>query len=235
MKDRIKWLLFGLGITFGLQAIISVLFTGVAYDAARSGTLIGQDLVLVIALGLVIGTFLIGGFVVGCVSAEMRMLDSVIIALSSIALNSIVYIGLPKGNKPQLVTGYLLNSAGRSGLFVGLAVVAALIGAYWGWRVSMPQERVFDRIVMLVALMGAVVGPFVLLVVGGADPNNPGQPSVPSFFVVTGLILMLVIVGVGFVLFSRESKRETLYEQEISISPEHHRPAQKSQAVGSSR
>ena len=83
--------------------------------------------------------------------------------------------------------------------------------------------------------MAAVVGPFVLLVVGGADPNNPNHPTLPWHFMATGLVLALAIVGVGFFMFTRESKRESEYEEEISISPEHHRPTERSRAVSGTR
>jgi hypothetical protein len=60
---------------------------------------------------------------------------------------------------------------------------------------------------------------FVLLAIGGRDPGNPNAPILPWYFLAIVLVLVLAIVGAGFVLFTRESH----YEDEISISPEHHK------------
>jgi hypothetical protein len=229
MKDRIKWMLAGLGFTFGLQVIISLMFTGVAYRAARSGTSLGQDLALVVAFSLVVGAFLIGGFVIGWMNEAVRLVDSALVALAAISLSYLVYRTLEQGRPAQFVTGYLLSDLGRALLFISLALVAALVGAYWGWHVKVPQEGLIDRVALLVGLVGVVVGPFVLLAVSGGDPTNPSQPNLPWYFLAVVLSLVLVIVGVGFVMFTRESK----YEDEISISPEHHKQLDQSRAAAS--
>ncbi|HTG14284.1 MAG TPA: hypothetical protein VK747_03355 [Blastocatellia bacterium] len=218
MKDRIKWILVGLGFTFGLQVIISLIYTGVAYSAAR-GSGVPQDTIVVTAFGLMLGAFLIGGFVVGWMSEEVRVLDSIIVAALTLVLTLLVYSALPSGNKGQFVSGYLLNNVNRGAVFVALALIAAAIGSFWGSRVKVPQEGVLDRVALLIGLVGAVVGPFVLLAVGGNDPNNPNQANLPWYFLVIVILVVLAIVGVGFVLFTRESH----YDEEISISPEHHK------------
>jgi hypothetical protein len=46
--------------------------------------------------------------------------------------------------------------------------------------------------------------------------NTGSQPELPWYFLVIVLVLLLLIVGVGFVMFTRESH----YDEEISISPE---------------
>ena len=218
MKDRIKWILVGLGFTFGLQVIISLIYTGIAYSAA-SGSAVPQDTIVVTAFGLMLGAFLIGGFVVGWMSEEVRVLDSIIVAALTLVLTLLVYSALPSGNKGQFVSGYLLNNVNRGAVFVALALIAAAIGSFWGSRVKVPQEGVLDRVALLIGLVGAVVGPFVLLAVGGNDPNNPNQANLPWYFLVIVILVVLAIVGVGFVLFTRESH----YDEEISISPEHHK------------
>jgi hypothetical protein len=218
MKDRIKWILVGLGFTFGLQVIISLIYTGIAYSAA-SGSAVPQDTIVVTAFGFMLGAFLIGGFVVGWMSEEVRVVDSLIVAALTLVLTLLVYSALPSGNKGQFVSGYLLNNVNRGAVFVALALIAAAIGSYWGSRVKVPQEGVLDRVALLIGLVGAVVGPFVLLAVGGNDPSNPNQSNLPWYFLVIVILVVLAIVGVGFVLFTRESH----YDEEISISPEHHK------------
>ena len=106
MKDRTKWILVGLGFTFGLQVIISLVFTGIAYSAARNGADVLQDPLLMVAFGLSLGAFLIGGFVIGWMSEEVRVMDSVFVTLATMALISLVYVALPHGNRGQFVSGY---------------------------------------------------------------------------------------------------------------------------------
>ena len=218
MRNRIKWILVGLGFTFGLQVIISVVYTAVAYSAAR-GFAAPQETIVITAFGFMLGAFLIGGFVVGWMSEEMRLLDSLIVAALTLVLTLLVYSALPSDNKGQFVSGYLLNNINTAALFIVLALIAAAIGAYWGSHVKVPQEGVLDRVALLIGLVGAVVGPFVLLAVGGNDPTNPNQANLPWYFLVIVILVVLAIVGVGFVLFTRESH----YDEEISISPEHHK------------
>ena len=218
MRDRIKWILVGLGFTFGLQVVISVAYTAVAYSAA-SGSAAPQDMIVITAFGFMLGAFLIGGFVVGWMNEEMRLLDSLLVAALTLILTLLVYLKLPSDNKGQFVSGYLLNNVNRAALFVGLALIASVIGAYWGSHVKVPQESWPGRVFLLLGLVGAVVLPFVLLAVGGNDPANPNHSNLPWYFLVIVILVVLAIVGVGFVLFTRESH----YDEEISISPEHHK------------
>src|SRR6185436_9817810 len=110
MKDRTKWILVGLGFTFGLQVIISLVFTGIAYSAATSKANILQDPVLMAAFGLSLGAFMIGGFVIGWMSEEMRVLDSLFVTVATMVLISLVYVALPHTNRGQFVSGYFLSS-----------------------------------------------------------------------------------------------------------------------------
>jgi MFS family permease len=219
MKDRLKWILVGLGFTFGLQVIISLLFTGIAYSTRESTADVVSDTAAAVAFGAALGAFLIGGFVIGWLSEELRIIDSLIVALLTLGLTLFLYTRLSAGNKGQFVSGYLLSDVRRGSLFAVIALIAGVIGAYWGWHLKVPQEGVFDRIALGAGLIGVVVGPFVLLAIGGRDPNNPDAPNLPWYFLAIVLVLVLAIVGAGFVLFTRESH----YEDEISISPEHHK------------
>lgn len=219
MKDRIKWILVGLGFTFGLQVIISLLFTGIAYSNKSSAADVISDTAAAVAFGAALGAFLIGGFVIGWLTEELRIVDSLIASVLTLALTLLMYTALPSGNKGQFVSGYLISEPKGGAFFALLALIAGVIGAYWGWHLKVPQEGKFDRIALVAGLVGVVVLPFVLLAIGGRDPSSPNAPGLPWYFLVIVLVLVLVIVGVGFVLFTRESH----YEDEISISPEHHK------------
>ncbi len=219
MKDRIKWILVGLGVTFGLQVIISLIFTGIAYSNRASAADVVSDTAAAVAFGAALGAFLVGAFVIGWLTEELRVVDALIVAVATLVLTTLVYTALPTGNKGQFVSGYLLSDIRRGVVFAVAALIAGAIGAYWGWHLKVPQEGVVDRIALVAGLVGAVVGPFVLLAIGGRDRNNPNASNLPWYFLVIVLVLVLVIVGVGFVLFTRESH----YDDEISISPEHHK------------
>ena len=211
MRERIKWTLIGLGFTFGLQVIISLLFSGVSYSTGRQQI----DIILMIAYGLLIGAFLVGGFVIGWMSEELRILDSLLVTVIALLLVSLVYAALPNANRGQFVSGYFLSAFARGLIFTMLSLGASAVGAYWGWHVVAPQERAIDRIALLVGLLGAVIGPFVLLAIGGTDPTNPDQASLPWYVLVVVILIVLVVIGVGFLMFTRES-----HPEEISISPD---------------
>lgn len=216
MKNRTKWILVGLGFTFGIEVIVSLIFTAVAYSAANSGTDVLVDPALMFAFGLSLGAFLIGGFVMGWMSEEVRVLDALLVAVMALLLVGLVYAALPHDNRGQFVSGYFLSDIRRAIAFTTLSLIASAIGAYWGWHVTVPQEGVLDRIALLVGLLGAIVGPFVLLAVSGSDPANPNQTNLPWYFLVIVIVVVLAIMGVGFLMFTRES-----HTDDISISPEH--------------
>lgn len=215
MRDRIKWILVGLGFTFGFQVLISLLSIGVASSIAAGQSDVGQTTFPVITFGLAVGAFLIGGFIVGWMSEELRLADSFLAAVATLLVMWLAYWLLPQGNKGQLLSIDILHSMGQVAAFVALALAAAMAGAYWGWHVKVPQEGVLDRIALLIGLVGAVVGPFLLLALGGQDRDGNAQ-SLPGYFLIIVLVLVIGIVGVGFYMFTRESH----YDEEISINPD---------------
>ncbi|HXG67908.1 MAG TPA: hypothetical protein VNO70_22605 [Blastocatellia bacterium] len=221
MKDRVKLILVGLGFTFGLQVLISLIFTGLAFAAARSEAGGMDATVSIMVLGLTLGAFLIGGFVIGWMSEELRIAEAVGAAVLTLIISAGLYLAIPEGSnmRDQFVTGLLLSNVsltGRSVLFAVLAIIAAAAGAYIGWHVKVPQEGALDRVALLLGLLGAVIGPFVLLAVGGRDPANPNQPNLPWYVLAIVLLVLLALIGVGFVMFTREHHEG----EEISISPE---------------
>ncbi|HKP88102.1 MAG TPA: hypothetical protein VJZ26_18500 [Blastocatellia bacterium] len=218
MKDRTKWILVGLGFTFGLQVIISLIFTGIVRNPAGNNEDAVRDPILMAAFGLTLGAYMIGGFVIGWMSEEVRVLDSLFVTVATMVLISLVYVALPHANRGQFVSGYFLSGIKLGSIFASLALIAAAVGAYWGWHVTVPQEGVLDRVALLVGLLGAIIGPFVLLAISGSDPNNPNETSLPWYFLVIVLVIVLAIIGVGFLMFTREP-----HDEDISISPEHHK------------
>ena len=226
MKKRIKWMLVDLGFTFGLQVLISLIFTSIAFSAAGSQTGVQERSISLLVLSFAVGSFLVGGFILGWMEEAMRIVDAMIVAAVTLGLSIAIYayaIYAHLSIKDQFVTGLLLSGrtdrfelTGMGILFIVLALVAAAAGAYLGGKVSVPQESNIDRVALLLGLIGAVVGPFVLLAIGGNNQPNSTQPNLPWYFLVIVLVLLLIIVAAGFVMFTRESH----YEEEISISPD---------------
>jgi hypothetical protein len=212
MGSRIKWILVGIGSTFGLQVMISLIFAGLAEPEASST-------VSVIVFGLSLGAFLIGGFIIGWMSEELRVIDALIVVFTTLVLSALVLIVLSETSREQFITVLPLRDItghlAESSMFIGLAAIAAVAGTYIGWHVTVPQEGIIDRVALVLGLLGAIVGPFLLLAVGGREPGS-NQPALPWYFLVIVLVLLLVIMGFGFLMFTRESH----HEDEISISPE---------------
>jgi cbb3-type cytochrome oxidase subunit 3 len=228
-RNRIRHILTGLGFIVGLQVIISLVYTGLAFSAAQSRTALPEGTVSIIALGVTLGAFLIGGFVVGWREGKFPLADALVVALLTLIVTAVIYVALPSGNKAQFVSGaWLADQTGNIAitattlLFVALTVIAALIGAYWGWRTALRSEGRLASIALLVGLMAIIFGPCILLAIG-RDPTNTSNPGLPLLFLGIVFALLLAIVGIGFWLFTREARRESTYEANTSISPEHHK------------
>src|SRR5579862_2207786 len=147
MKNRIKWMLIGLGFTFGIQVLISMVFTGIAYGVARSRVDVPQGTASIVVFGFTLGAFLVGGFVVGWTNEKLRIVDAVIVAVATLSLSAIIYWALPAVNRGQFVSGTWLSDdfgafalTGRSAVFAVLAIAAASVGAYIGWHMKVPAE-----------------------------------------------------------------------------------------------
>lgn len=216
MKHRIKWMLLGLGFTFGMQAAIS-LIANLLFGNAQAP----QGIMLVLIFGLTLGTFLVGGFVIGLMSEKLHLLDSVIVASAAILVSALLFTLTSSVSSYYLAMNWLNNSAGhisitgQNFLYITIALMVAMVGAYLGWRVQSPQERQFDRIALLIGLMGAVIGPFVMFSFEGSDTATASEQQFPWYFMVIVILLVLVIMGVGFLMFTRESH----HADDISISP----------------
>ena len=63
----------------------------------------------------------------------------------------------------------------------------------------------FLSLKFLIMFIGAVVGPLVLLVVGGRDSKTLSEPGLALSFLAIALLL-LISLGVGFSMFRREAR-----------------------------
>ena len=104
-----------------------------------------QDTALVVIFGLMIGAFLIGGFIIGWKSGQRRVFDSVIAAAITVGLSFVVYLLIPQGYKAQFITGALLSDPAQAVTFLILGLIAAPVGAYWGWHVTQSEEEMLEE------------------------------------------------------------------------------------------
>jgi len=247
MRERIKWLLVSFGVTALLQLLISLAFTGIAFSAASGAAGFEQGPVSIYMFGFSLGAFLIGAFVIGWMSEEIRVFDAILVALFTLGVSAAVYTLLPSEvARGRFVAGSWLtesfiqtNTAGvavtatrvaftwQSTIFALLALVASTIGAYWGYNVKVPRDGFVGRAALLLGLIGVAIGPFVVLATGASDSGNPNARGIPGYVLTLALLMLLTLVGVGYAMFSRDSH----YEDDISISPEHHK---QQQALGQS-
>ena len=144
-RDHVKWVTVGLLSMFGLQVIVSLIFDAIAYARSESTTLFMQETALLVTFGLMIGAFLIGGFIIGWKSEQRRVFDSLAAAAMTVGLSFLVYMMLPRAFKGQFITGSLLSDPAQAAMFLALGLIAAPVGAYWGWHVSQPEEVTLEE------------------------------------------------------------------------------------------
>ena len=144
-KDHVRWTIIGLVSMFGLQVIVSLIFDAIAYARSESTTLFMQDTALVVTFGLMIGAFLIGGFIIGYKSGQRRVFDSLAAAAMTVGLSFLVFLLLPRAYKGQFITGALLSDPAQAATFLILGLIAAPVGAYWGWHVTQSEEEMLEE------------------------------------------------------------------------------------------
>ena len=199
MKERIKWTLVGFGIMFGLQVLIGQILR------LFSGITTNQDTYYFIIVGGTLGTFLVGGIVIGLMLDEHAVIESIVAAISALVLNALLSkVGV--SHNPLFFAES--NNALWSGIVVVIAVILAIAGSLIGGRINAPQSDWVSNALLVIGLIAVVVGPYVLLI-----------NEVPVFALVIIGAVMLIGVGIAIWLFRHESHPE----DDMSISPDHHR------------
>ena len=72
----------------------------------------------------------------------------------------------------------------------------------------------FPRSAFLIMFIGVVVGPLILLAIGGRSPNLLG-PHGLAWSILAITLLLIISIGSGCLMFRRESRAA----QDLSISP----------------
>ena len=144
-KDHVKWIMVGLVSMFALQVVISLVFDVIIYAIAESSPLFMQNTPIVVIFGLMVGAFLVGGFIVGWKSEQRRILDAVIAAAMTAALNFLIFTQLPPLYNGQFILGSLLSEPSEAVTYLVLGLAAAAAGAYWGWHVTQPEADILEE------------------------------------------------------------------------------------------
>lgn len=214
IKTRIKWILAGFGFMVGAQVLTTLLFSLLRRLAEASpGTVESTQWALVI-FGLTLGTFLLGGFIIGRVEEAPRFYDALLAAALTLLCSTLVYQALPVESRAQFTGGIWLSGGSNEAISFWLSnllavppLVAAALGAYLGYLMTSPVESALERFVGGLGLVGAVLAPVTVLITMGM--------SLPWYVPLALLVVLLVGIGLSYWFFTRG-----LHEvDDISIMP----------------
>lgn len=219
MDERWKRLLLGFGIMFGMQFL-----------AAFFGLKLGQNFpetTFYIMLGFTLAAYFGGGLVMGLLADHVIILEPLLVSLLAITLNTTIsalsatQAGESAGTlqfADVLLMAYALKKGAVLSLLFAMAavVIAALAGALVGERIATPTYDWISTAAPIVGLVSLVIGPIFLLAFSGTEKGNP---AVPWPFLIIIMLAFVIVVGVGYLLFTREHNEA----EEISISPDHRR------------
>lgn len=204
MKERVKWLLAGVGIMYVTQLIVLL---AIRYLMPHSGPEEFHNLMA--AIGYTLVAFLVGGFVMGLMAERILIWEPALAA--AVALLSDVISNQAGFLKDIFLFGLALEEGayGTSLMILAVAVVAAIAGSLAGERITTPREDWISQVLLLVGLAGLFLGPFLVL----------GSYLPMVFQVIIGLALLGGILIAAY-RFGRTERPMA----EISIHPESHPP-----------
>jgi hypothetical protein len=215
MKERVKWIAIGFGFMVGIQVLTSLLLIGLTRMLRTNPNLVLEPYWVFVILGLTLGAFFLGGFVIGRVEEAPRITDAVIAAIVTLALSVIVFLALPESSRDQFTgSKWLADAAGNASsswvgaLLIAPALIASALGAYLGYSMTTPVESAVERFVATLGLACAIGGPVIALIISGF--------ILPWYAVFIGLVIILS----GFVVSYRMFKRGSRETGDVSIGPE---------------
>jgi hypothetical protein len=218
MKERLKWIVAGLGFIAGVQLITSLMLVGLAkmFELWPAAYIEWQFMLVI--YGLTLGAFMVGGFVIGRVNREPRFIDAFITAIAMLAITSVIHVLVPEGQRYQFTGSIWITGAGSfpafswwSWLFAVPALAASFTGAYLGYLMTIPLESAHERFLELVGVFSSVVAPITALFIAAI--------AMPWYVFVVVTLTVFIALSVGYWRFAHNP----LDTEEISISPEHQR------------
>jgi hypothetical protein len=224
MKGGVMRVLIGVGAIVGLQVLLAILIRAFAQSVAltESAPVLSGTHFNLLFLGVSLGTFFIGGLIVGFMEERVALGEPVLAALIAMVVTSVIsWLGLPETvflytyGKQLSENPFSLEVWGSFLITVAVGVIATLGGGLIGERIRVPADD--DRLARAAVTIGlalVITGPFFLLM----------QPpySFKWYVVVIVVLIVLALVGLAYYLFTQGATVEKSIE-EISINPERHR------------
>ena len=202
MKDRIKWLVVGVGVMYAMQFMFLEL---IGFLIPPSGSAEVYNLIATIVYTS--GAFLVGGFVIGLMAERILIVEPVLAAVAALLLDVLTtQAGWLRG--VFLVSIAVEEAEYGTVLSIGaVAIVAAVAGGLAGERWSMPGESWVGRALLAFGLTGLFLGPSLL-----------AGYFLPLAYSIT---VWLALLG-GIVIAAYRYRREQQYMEGISIGSETH-------------
>jgi hypothetical protein len=212
MRGELKRVSIGIAVIAGLQILLGILIAVAAQQQAE--TLIGGKQFNLLFLGVSLGTFFIGGLIIGFMEDRVTLSEPILAAVLAMLITSVAAVaGLPD---TLLLYSYFTSQALTSFVMtVAVGLIATLGGGLIGERIRVPSED--DRLARIAVTIGlalVITGPFFLLTM---SPFH-----LPWGIVIAAVVIVLALVGVAYYMFTRGETFEKSIE-EISISPERRR------------
>ena len=206
MKERLKWLLVGVGVMYAMQLLILFIIHNFIPSTAPPAfsNLLGTVVYTLVA-------FFMGGFVIGWMAERIEIIEPTLATIVTLTIDVITSLtGLLNGL--FLFSFAVLQGSYETALTIGaVAIVASIAGAFAGERLKVPEEDWISQTLVVMGLAGLVLGPFLLM--GSFLPRG------------AAIIVGAILLG-GILFVSRRFKQQDIIgEEEMTIRPEATRKA----------
>lgn len=180
MKERIKWLLVGVGVMYAMQFMFLEL---IGFFIPPSGSAEVYNLMATIVYTS--GAFLVGGFVIGLMAERILIVEPALAAVAALLLDVLTtQAGWLRGI--FLISIVVEEAEYGAVLAIGMvAVVAAVAGGLAGERWAMPGENWVGRALLAFGLTGLFLGPSLMV-----GSYLPLAYSIPMWLALLGGILI---------------------------------------------
>jgi hypothetical protein len=209
VSDRTKRMTIGFSLMFGLQLIV-------AWAAQRWFVVAGDnDNIAGIPLILTVSVYFGGGLVMGLLTERFIWVEPFLVTALAVAINVALFI-TGAGTDLTFISIALSSKSPVLPVLIncGLVMIASLAGAFSGVRIKIPVDDWISRGAMLIGFLSLIVGPYLLLTASGQ-----GRVGFPWYVMGIIILAMLIIVGTGYLLSTREHHEA----EDLSISSDHRR------------
>jgi hypothetical protein len=180
MKERIKWLLVGVGVMYATQLIFLEL---IGLFIRPFGSVEFHNFMATIVY--TVGAFLVGGFVIGLMAEKILIIEPALAAGAVLLLDVLTsQVGWLRG---VFQISIAVEEAKYGTVFAigAVAIVAAIAGGRAGERLGVPGESWVSQTLVAVGLAGLFLGPSLMV-----GSYLPLAYSIPIWLALLGGILI---------------------------------------------